>query len=48
MNATAAIMTRQIAMLEPVVLDRHVIDTLMRDMVAHDHAPSAYLVFLWL
>jgi hypothetical protein len=20
----------------------------MRDMVAHDHAPSAYLVFLWL
>ena len=29
-------------------LDRYVVDVLMRDMVAHDHAPSAYLVFLWL
>ena len=31
-----------------ITLDRYIIDNLMRDMVAHDHAPSAYLVFLWL
>jgi len=28
------------------VLDRHVLDSLMRDLVAHDRRPSAYLVYL--
>src|SRR4051794_13967670 len=27
-------------------LDAYVIDTLMRDLVGHDHRPSAFLVFL--
>jgi hypothetical protein len=31
-----------------LLLDRHVTDVLMRDMVGHDHAPSGFLVFLWL
>jgi hypothetical protein len=31
-----------------ITLDRYIVDVLMRDMVGHDHAPSAYLVFLWL
>jgi Helix-turn-helix domain len=35
-------MTRKIA------VDRYVIDILMRDLVGHDHAPSAFLVYLWL
>src|ERR1041385_7594092 len=29
-------------------LDRYVIDVLMRDLVGHDHTPSAFLVYLWL
>ena len=29
-------------------LDRYVPDILMRDLVGHDHAPSAFLVYLWL
>ncbi len=29
-------------------IDRHVIDALMRDLVAHDRRPSAYLVYLTL
>jgi transcription initiation factor IIE alpha subunit len=29
-----------------VVIDRYVIDTLMRDLVGHDRSPSAFLVYL--
>jgi DNA-binding MarR family transcriptional regulator len=28
------------------VLDRYVLDTLMADLVGHDHRPSAFLVYL--
>jgi transcription initiation factor IIE alpha subunit len=31
-----------------VELDEYVIATLMRDLVGHDHQPSAYLVYLYL
>lgn len=31
-----------------VSLDPYVVDVLMRDLVGHDRAPSAYLVYLWL
>ena len=31
-----------------VPIDLYVIDVLMRDLVGHDRAPSAYLVYLWL
>ena len=34
-----------IAMLE---FDDYVIDTLMRDLVGHDHRPASFLVYLWL
>ena len=29
-------------------LDPYIVDTLMRDLIAHDRAPSAFVVFLWL
>lgn len=29
-------------------LDDYVVDVLMRDLVAHDRKPVAYLVYLWL
>jgi len=29
-----------------LTIDRYVVDTLMRDLVAHDHRPSAFLVYL--
>jgi hypothetical protein len=29
-------------------LDRYVVDVLMRDLVGHDHQPSAFLVYVWL
>lgn len=29
-------------------LDPYVVDVLMRDLVGHDHQPSAFLVYLWL
>lgn len=32
----------------PLTLDSYVVDTLMRDLVRHDRAPSAFLVYLWL
>ena len=32
----------------PAALDPYIIDTLMRDLVRHDRAPSAFLVYLWL
>lgn len=35
-------------MTQTVRLDRHILDVLMRDLVGHDHAPSAYLLYLWL
>jgi len=40
----AAIVTATI-----VVIDDYVLDVLMRDLVGHDHAPSAFVVycFLW-
>lgn len=31
-----------------IELDEYIIDTLMRDLVGHDHQPSAYLVYLYL
>jgi biotin operon repressor len=32
--------------LDSVVLDRYVMDVLMRDLVGHDRSPSAFLVYL--
>jgi DNA-binding MarR family transcriptional regulator len=29
-------------------LDSHIVDTLMRDLVSHDRAPSAFLLYLFL
>jgi len=29
-------------------LDPYIVDILMRDLIAHDRAPSAFVVFLWL
>jgi hypothetical protein len=29
-------------------LDAYVLDVLMRDLVGHDRAPSAFVVYLWL
>jgi hypothetical protein len=31
-----------------LTLDPYLVDVLMRDLVGHDHAPSAFLVYLWL
>ena len=31
---------------QPHVLDPYVLDTLMADLVGHDHRPSAFLVYL--
>lgn len=33
---------------QTVPIDDYVLDVLMRDIVAHDQQPSAYLVYLWL
>jgi len=30
----------------PYAVDRYVIDTLLADLVGHDHRPSAFLVYL--
>lgn len=30
------------------MIDRYVVDTLLRDVVGHDHRPSAFLVYLYL
>ncbi len=32
----------------PALALDYIIDVLMRDLVGHDRAPSAYLVYLWL
>lgn len=29
-------------------LDAYILDVLMRDLVGHDRAPSAFIVYLWL
>ncbi len=31
-----------------ISVDRYVLDTLMRDLVGHDHRPSAFLVYAFL
>ncbi len=31
-----------------ITLDDYVIDSLMRDLVAHDRRPAAFLVYVWL
>jgi hypothetical protein len=31
-----------------IALDPYVVDVLMRDLVGHDHHPSAFVVYLWL
>jgi len=33
-------------MMQAYALDRYVLDTLMADLVGHDHKPSAFLVYL--
>lgn len=35
-------------MTPPLPLDPYIPDVLMRDLVGHDRAPSAFLVYLWL
>ena len=35
-------------MVKSIVLDEYVLDVLMRDIVGHDRAPSAFLVYLHL
>jgi hypothetical protein len=35
-------------MTQALSVDRYVTDVLMRDLVGHDHTPSAFLVYLWL
>ena len=35
-------------MTRTIALDPYVLDVLMRDLVGHDHTPSAFLVYLWL
>ncbi|MGZ8360875.1 MAG: helix-turn-helix domain-containing protein [Allosphingosinicella sp.] len=32
----------------PIATDPYLTDVLMRDLVGHDRAPSAFLVYLWL
>jgi len=31
-----------------ITLDSYVIQTLMRDLIGHDHKPAAFAVYLWL
>src|SRR5207237_9237100 len=31
-----------------IEIDAHIVDTLMRDLVSHDRAPSAFLLYLYL
>jgi len=35
-------------MAKRLALDAYVVDTLMRDLIAHDRSTSAFVVFLWL
>lgn len=34
--------------MRPIEVDAYVLDTLMGDLVGHDHQPSAFLVYLFL
>lgn len=34
-------------MTQPLPLDPYIVDVLMRDLVGHDRAPSAFVVYLW-
>ena len=31
-----------------IVLDPYIYQTLLRDLVGHDHKPAAFLIYLWL
>jgi DNA-binding MarR family transcriptional regulator len=31
-----------------IVIDDYILDVLMRDLIGHDHAPSAFVVYLFL
>lgn len=31
-----------------VAIDDYVLDTLLRDLVGHDHRPAAFITYLWL
>jgi len=31
-----------------IALESYIVDVLMRDLVSHDRAPSAFIVYLWL
>ena len=31
-----------------ITLDSYVTDTLMRDLIGHDHKPAAFLIYVWL
>lgn len=42
------ILTIVMVMTQRLRLDPYITDVLMRDLIAHDRAPSAFLVFLWL
>ena len=35
-------------MIDTIVIDDYIFDVLMRDLIGHDRAPSAYLVYLHL
>jgi hypothetical protein len=43
-----AIIAIATVMTQPIALDPYIVDVLMRDLVGHDHTPSAYLLYLWL
>jgi len=34
--------------IKQIKLDDYILDTLLRDLVGHDHKPAAFLVYLWL
>jgi DNA-binding MarR family transcriptional regulator len=37
-----------IVIITVVIIDDYILDVLMRDLVGHDHAPSAFVVYLFL
>lgn len=34
--------------MKPLLIDAYVHETLMRDLVGHDHSPASFLVYLWI
>jgi len=34
--------------MESIGLDAYIVRTLMRDLIGHDHKPTAFVVYLWL